>query len=56
MIKYKALLKSRLAIQTSQPVNKFSVQQLISCDYNSSISLYGGQGGVLFNAFSSIKV
>ena len=48
-------LKSRLAIQTGQSVNKFSVQQLISCDYNSSKNLDGCQGGALCNAFSSIK-
>ena len=49
-------LESRLAIQNGEPVNEFSVQQLISCDYNPSESLFGCQGGALFSAFISIVV
>ena len=49
-------LESRFAIQNEEPVNEFSVQQLISCDYNPSETLFGCQGGALFNAFSTIKV
>ena len=39
-----------------QLVNEFSVEQLISCEYNPSKSLDGCQGGALISVFDGIKV
>ena len=48
-------LESSYAIQNPGHLYELSPQQLISCDYNQKLELEGCDGGVIYNAFMTVK-